>query len=109
MNLTSSDATPSDPPADASVSAGGSLGEDRAFDWAALLRLVHPLKVAIVEALLFSGRPLSASDLSKCFGGAAGGLSHISYHVGSLAKAGVIEQVSERQVRGAVEKFYSLS
>ncbi len=78
-----------------------------AFDWAALVpQVLHPHKVAIIEALLEIGKPMSASDLSRCFGAAGKGLSQIAYHVSSLADAGVIEKVSERQVRGTKEKFY---
>jgi DNA-binding transcriptional ArsR family regulator len=80
------------------------------FDWAALVpKFVHPHRVAIIEALLYVGRPMSATDLSKSFGAAGNGLSYVAYHVTSLAKIGAIRQVSERQGRGAGEKFYFFS
>jgi DNA-binding transcriptional ArsR family regulator len=108
MSLTSFDSTPSELPADSTDSAGSSKkANELVFDWAALVPLVvHPLKVAIVEAMLCLGQPLSATDISKSFGAAGNGLSYVSYHVTSLAKAGVIRKVSERQGRGAREKFY---
>lgn len=87
------------------------------FDWEALVpRVIHPLKVRIIEGLRWVGEPLSASDLTKLVGEQEGpkptkddpayALSHVSYHVVKLAEAGVIEQVRRRQVRGATEKFY---
>jgi hypothetical protein len=68
--------------------------------------MVHPLKVAIVEALLWVGQPLSSSDLSKLIDDEQYGLSHVSYHVVTLAKAGALEARWTRPVRGAVETFY---
>jgi Helix-turn-helix domain len=82
-------------------------GHEPSFDWEALVpRIVHPLKVSIVEALWWVGEPLSATDLSKLIGDEKFGLSHISYHMVRLAKSGAIEVVRKRQVRGSVEKFY---
>lgn len=78
------------------------------FDWAALVpRLVHPLKVEIIEALLWIDQPLSSADLVKVFEARRGSLSVIAYHVKGLAKVGAIEVVRRRQVRGAEEKFYA--
>ena len=80
------------------------------FAWDALVpRIVHPLKVAIVEAMEWIERPVSASDLSKVIGDEKYGLSHISYHMVRLASAGAIEVVDTRQVRGSLEKFYSFT
>ena len=63
MNPASSDTTPSEMPADPSGSAGRptEIGEVD-FDWTVIISLVHPLKVAIIEALRCIGRPLSASN-----------------------------------------------
>lgn len=81
-------------------------GEER-FAWDALVpHVVHPLKVSIVEAMQWIGQPLSASDLTKVIDDEEFGLSHVSYHMVKLAKAGVIEVVGQRQVRGSLEKFY---
>jgi DNA-binding transcriptional ArsR family regulator len=80
---------------------------DEPFSWDVLVPLVvHPLKVAIVEALWWIGEPLSATDLTKVIGDEEYGLSHISYHMVKLADAGAIEVVSTRPVRGSLEKFY---
>ncbi len=77
------------------------------FDWGALVPIVvHPMRVAIIEALCWIGEPLSAIDFKKMFGDEAFGTSYISYHVGELGKAGVLVQVETRQVRGALKKSY---
>lgn len=78
------------------------------FDWIHFLTsLVHPLKVWIVEAHLRTGLPLSPTDLSEVFDKQID-LSSISYHVTTLAKAGVLTKVRTRRVRGSVETFYRL-
>jgi hypothetical protein len=94
MNQTSSHATPRG-------------DEPLPFDWGALVPLViHPMRVAIVEALCWVGEPLSAIDFRRLF--AEEGLStpYISYHVAELGKAGVLVQVGTRQVRGATKRSY---
>lgn len=78
-----------------------------AFDWGALVPIfLHPMKVAIIEALCWVGEPLSAIDFERLFGDESRGTSYISYHVTVLAKAGVLEQVGSEQVRGAIKKPY---
>ena len=76
-------------------------------DWERLARATaHPLRVAVLEVLgLDGGRLLSPSDLSREL---QMPLSNTNYHVTELAKAGLIELVSRRQVRGATEHFYRL-
>ncbi|HEX4668432.1 MAG TPA: helix-turn-helix domain-containing protein [Solirubrobacterales bacterium] len=82
-------------------------GGELSFDWDALVpHVLHPLKVAIVEALGWVGKPLSATDLTKLFDDDDFGLSHVSYHLLKLAEAGAIKVVRRRKVRGSVEKFY---
>jgi DNA-binding transcriptional ArsR family regulator len=77
------------------------------FTWDALVpHIVHPLKVTIIEALGWIGKPLSASDLTKVIEDEKYGLSHVSYHMVRLAQAGAIEVVRSRPVRGSLEKFY---
>jgi len=79
------------------------------FYWEALVpHLVHPVKVAVIEALLWVDRPLSSTDLMKLFAREDMGLSHISYHVRALAKIGVLKKVRERRVRGSIETFWRL-
>lgn len=78
------------------------------FNWAALVPLViHPMRVAIIEALLWIDEPLSASDIRK-MSDKDYSLGYICYHVKELAKGGVIKKVGQRKVRGATEKFYEL-
>jgi DNA-binding transcriptional ArsR family regulator len=84
-------------------------GDEREFDWLSLVtRVVHPTKVAIIEALLWIDQPLSATDLTKVFGGELG-LGVVAYHLRELYKAGVMSMAGDRQVRGAREKFYVFS
>src|SRR6478752_9744278 len=76
-------------------------------DWEHLARATaHPLRVSILEILgIDGGRVLSPNDLSQEL---QIPLSNTNYHVTELAKAGLIELVRERQVRGATEHFYRL-
>lgn len=75
------------------------------MNWQLLARAnTHPLRISILEVLgLDGGRTLSPKDLSLEL---QAPLSTVNYHVTELAKAGLIEIVAERQVRGAVEHFY---
>lgn len=76
-------------------------------DWEHLARATaHPLRISILEILgLDGGRTLSPSDLSLEL---QIPLSNTNYHVTELAKAGLIELVGQRQVRGATEHFYRI-
>jgi DNA-binding transcriptional ArsR family regulator len=76
-------------------------------NWERLARATaHPLRVSVLEILgIEGGRVLSPSDLSREL---QIPLSNTNYHVTELAKAGLIELVRERQVRGATEHFYRL-
>jgi len=53
------------------------------------------MKVAIVEALLWIGEPLSAVQLGKVFRGVGDGFreSNVRYHVRHLAEVGVLEPI----------------
>lgn len=75
------------------------------MDWEHLARAnTHPLRVAIMEALnIDEGRTLSPKDLSLEL---QAPLSTVNYHVTALKRAGLVEIVDERQVRGAIEHFY---
>jgi DNA-binding transcriptional ArsR family regulator len=77
------------------------------LDWEHLARATaHPLRVSILEILsLDGGRTLSPTDLSREL---QIPLSNTNYHVTELAKAGLIELVRQRQVRGATEHFYRI-
>jgi len=76
-------------------------------DWERLARATaHPLRIAVLELLGYDGgRVLSPSELSREL---KMPLSNTNYHVTELAKAGLIELVGQRQVRGATEHFYRL-
>jgi DNA-binding transcriptional ArsR family regulator len=76
-------------------------------DWEHLARATaHPLRVSVLEILgIEGGRTLSPSELSQEL---QIPLSNTNYHVTELAKAGLIELVRMRQVRGATEHFYRL-
>jgi len=82
-------------------------GSSVPVNWERLARATaHPLRVSILEILgIDGGRVLSPSDLSREL---QIPLSNTNYHVTELAKAGLIELVRERQVRGATEHFYRL-
>lgn len=86
---------------------GLSAGSSVPVNWERLARATaHPLRVSILEILgIDGGRVLSPSDLSQEL---QIPLSNTNYHVTELAKAGLIELVRERQVRGATEHFYRL-
>ena len=75
------------------------------MNWQLLARAnTHPLRISILEVLgLDGGRTLSPKDLSLELHAP---LSTLNYHITELAKAGLVEIVFERQVRGAVEHFY---
>jgi hypothetical protein len=76
------------------------------FDWAQLVpHCIHPLKVAIVEAMLWIERPISPVELQKVFFEEFS-LSLVAYHVTTLAQAGVLVQVGRQPVRGAMKRFY---
>ncbi len=88
----------------------GKGDEPLTFDWASLVPFViHPTRVAIIEALCWIGAPLSAIDLKNLFAEEELSTSYISYHVAELAKMGAIVKVRERQVRGATKKSYFLA
>jgi hypothetical protein len=83
-------------------------GEPASFDWAALVpNLVHPMRVATVEAMAWIERPLSPTDLRQVFDNEFT-VSYLAYHVRELRKMKVVEKASSRQVRGATESFYVL-
>jgi hypothetical protein len=64
-----------------------------------------PIHRAVIEAMAYIDRPLSASVMSEMFDW-EWSLSRVSYHVTALARFGVLTKVEERPVRGAMEKFY---
>lgn len=80
------------------------------FDWAAIVpHAIHPLKVAIIEALTWIEQPLSPTQMAGLFDDSKYYLSLVSFHAKGLEKWGAIETVETRQVRGAQEKFFFFS
>ena len=76
-------------------------------DWIALFRLlVHPSKVAAIEALDQARQPLSATEIWLRVGMKLSTSEALAYHVGNLAKLGVLQVTAQRRVRGAVETYY---
>lgn len=79
------------------ASAGPATSSDSPFPgWEAFIsHFVHPVKVAVVEALLWVGGPLSAAQLAKIFSGRGETFDepNVRYHVRHLLEAGVLEVV----------------
>jgi hypothetical protein len=85
---------------------GSHPDSDLPFEWeVAIPRLVHPLKVTIIEALLWIGTPLSAKELSAAFQGQFS-VGMVSHHIKGLAAVGLLSEVGNRPVRGAIQRFY---
>ncbi len=76
------------------------------FAWPVLIdSQVHPVKVAVVEALRWIGGPLSAREL-WLLGVGEPVYGTVAYHVKNLADLGLIVQAAEAPTRGSLEKFY---
>lgn len=70
------------------------------------VRLLHPIQVRIIEAMLWIDRPMSSSDLAKVFDG-KNALSTVSYHVRRLDSLRALRVIDERTPsRGSPEKLY---
>jgi DNA-binding transcriptional ArsR family regulator len=67
--------------------------------------VLHPVRLRILQAFL-GGRHLTTGDLARELPDVA--KAGLYRHVSRLADGGVLEVVSERQVRGAVERTYAL-
>ncbi len=67
--------------------------------------LLHPARLRIVKAFL-GDRALTTGQLAAELADVPPG--SLYRHVAKLAKAGVLQVVAERRVRGAVERTYSL-
>lgn len=73
-------------------------------------QLVHPLKVAIVEAFLCIREPLSAVQLGKVLGNTSDGFRepNVRYHLNHLSEVGVLEMTGSMPSHGGAtrEKFF---
>ncbi len=68
------------------------------FDWSLLVsHFVSPVKVIIIESMLWVQRPLSATELEKLACGTPE-LDSFSWHLKSLAELAVLEPVAKRKV-----------
>lgn len=67
--------------------------------------LLHPVRLRIVKTFL-GDRALTTAQISAELDDVPAG--SLYRHIGVLAKAGVLQVVAERQVRGAVERTYTL-
>jgi hypothetical protein len=104
-------ATPQCCPQTQAESSGGSIGAVAGGSpfpgWEAFVaHTVHPVKVAIVEALLWIGEPLSATQMEGSFDESGHYLGIVSYHAKGLEEWGALVVADTRQVRGAVESFF---
>lgn len=63
--------------------------------------VAHPLRCRCLTIL--ADRVASPAEIARELGLE---VSNVGYHVGALADAGLIEEVGQRPVRGAVEHFY---
>lgn len=67
--------------------------------------LLHPVRLRIVKAFL-GERALTTAELAAELDDVPPG--SLYRHIGLLARAGVLQVVAERRVRGAVERTYTL-
>lgn len=67
-----------------------------------LAALRHPLRRDILR-VMGDGKPISPRELSDLLDESIG---NVSYHVRVLAEYGAIEEVGDKQVRGARQHFY---
>jgi DNA-binding transcriptional ArsR family regulator len=79
----------------------------RNFCWASLVAAtIHPVKVAIIEALLWVHVPLSGTELAEIFGNGDYNLDIVLYHLRGLVRLGLIEVTDTRRARGARERYF---
>jgi hypothetical protein len=68
---------------------------------------VHPIKVAIIEAMLWVDEPLSARLLERMVDDGTS-VSLLSYHLRTLAESGILVVVREQPVRGTTQTYFRL-
>ena len=90
----SSNATPHSTPPSSTGSRGGAdaAAGDEEFIWRSLVpRLVHPVRLQIIEALIDKGAPLTAEELTPLVPAAEGNTDLLRYHVKAMTEAGALE------------------
>lgn len=80
---------------------------DEPIDWEVLIPLLlHPIKVAIVEAMLWIDEPCSAIDINLMHAGVPG-TSKVAYHLKKLAFGlPVLCLYDEESIRGTHRRLY---
>lgn len=81
------------------------------LDWTALVAMfVHPIQVAILEAMAWLDEPVSSGELRRMF---ADPVHHkgyaMTYHMQALAERGLIQEVTRRPIHGIEEIVYTLA
>jgi hypothetical protein len=86
-------------------------GERAAQVWEALApRLVYPVKLTIIESLLWFDEPLSASKLARTLDDSKQhSVSTLAYHMRQMVDAGVLKPVGRCTVKGTTEIFYDFA
>jgi hypothetical protein len=73
----------------------------------AVVQLLHPTQLLIIEALIHLDRPVSASIMVRISGGQIK-LASWDYHCRRLATLGLLEPIGSELRRGATENFFAL-
>jgi hypothetical protein len=60
----------------------------------------------ILEAMQVTGQPLSATEVSRMSSDDEFNVIELGYHLGALAKIGLLEATHQAPRRGALETFY---
>lgn len=82
---------------------------DEEFPWGSLVsRVLHPVQVAVIEAMRWVDLPLSPSEIRLMLGGDYS-TSHVAYHARALAGAGIIKLIDTEAVRGSTRHLYILA
>jgi DNA-binding transcriptional ArsR family regulator len=83
--------------------------EQETYLWLSLVpRLIHPVKLVILETLLYMEQELSATQIAALLGPGDYSVGVISYHLKVLAKTGVIELVESKKIRGSEMHLFNL-
>ncbi|HEU4678687.1 MAG TPA: helix-turn-helix domain-containing protein [Terrimicrobiaceae bacterium] len=67
--------------------------------------LVHPTKVAILEAFTWIGEPLSPKLIDEVLDRKLG-VSLVAYHMRKLADSGLLDQTHQSLSNGPLQTFY---
>jgi hypothetical protein len=65
--------------------------------------LIHPIKIFVLEAMEWTGQPLSATELSKM---SPYSLLDLAGHLRTMEKQGLILKTHEAPTRGSKESFF---